>query len=164
MKDLTEILKEIDVSEDGVVTLVSGKQVTGTPSKAGYLRVCHNRKFYYVHRLVATKFLPNPENKPQVNHKDMDPSNNKVSNLEWVTNGENGHHSYENNPHRVKARAGKNKPSKLTKEQVLWVVDNLGIIPQRQMALTLGVDGRVIYHIKKGITHYNITGIQRAVG
>ena len=52
-----------------------------------YVGLCKNgrRKSFWIHRLVAQAFIPNPDVLPQVNHKDQNPSNNMVNNLEWCT-------------------------------------------------------------------------------
>lgn len=50
---------------------------------------------FYIHRLVATAFLDNKENKEEVNHIDGVRTNNKLTNLEWVTRSENHHHRYQ---------------------------------------------------------------------
>lgn len=69
--------------------------------KDGYLSVTFNvdgkAKTFKVHRLVAQAFIPNPNDKPQVNHKDGNKKNNNVDNLEWVTGKENIQHAYKTN-------------------------------------------------------------------
>jgi hypothetical protein len=89
--------KQIDeydyfVSNTGLVRNKRGMILKPTKDK-GYIRVnlCKNKekKKHSVHRLVALAFIPNPDNKPQVDHADSNPSNNDVSNLRWATRSEN---------------------------------------------------------------------------
>ena len=68
-------------------------------SKKGYLKVELKRKMYSIHRLVALAFIPNPKNKPQVNHKDGIKLHNYESNLEWVTCAENIQHAVRHGLH-----------------------------------------------------------------
>lgn len=69
------------------------KIIRGTNNGLGYSKVQimneHIKKFEYIHRLVAKLFIPNPFNKPCVNHIDNNPGNNRVDNLEWCTKQEN---------------------------------------------------------------------------
>lgn len=61
-----------------------------------YLSVESKKYSKYVHRLVAQTYIPNPDNKITVNHKDCNKRNNAVENLEWLTNTENMRHAFDN--------------------------------------------------------------------
>ena len=75
----------------------------------------------YVHRLLAKYFIPNPENKPHVNHIDGNPMNNSLDNLEWVTHLENVQHAVRTG---LVNRKGENHPLvKLTDQEVLEIRD-----------------------------------------
>ena len=75
---------------------VRGRFLSKNDNGNGYMSVmfCVDGmpKRLYVHRLVAKAFLPNPDNKTEVNHKDGNKKNNRVENLEWVTRSENAIH------------------------------------------------------------------------
>lgn len=99
-----EIYRDIEGYEDYQVTSwgrvfnrKTGKFVNQEVHDKGYLRVDlyndHGRKHFKVHRLVAMAFVPNPEDKPQVNHIDGNNQNNSFTNLEWVTDAENKEHA-----------------------------------------------------------------------
>jgi hypothetical protein len=86
--------------------------------KTGYYSVTLH-KVMSIHRLVATAFIPNPENKPFVNHKDGNKLNNNVDNLEWVTASENGIHAFKSG--LLKIKKGESYKSKLTEKEVLEI-------------------------------------------
>ena len=78
------------ISENGMVYSVKRKKcLTPRVNNKGYITYCLSKdsKHYYrlAHRLVASAFLPNPANLPEVNHKDENSTNNHFSNLEWCS-------------------------------------------------------------------------------
>lgn len=105
IKEITSVgeWKEVEgcpnymINADGdVLNITNGKLMTHHINSGGYkfvcLRINGKPKQLLVHRLVAKAFIPNPDNKPIVNHIDSDRLNPKKSNLEWVTHKENSEH------------------------------------------------------------------------
>ena len=74
-----------------------GKILVPMLHKNGYLFIALPKKQKSIHRLVAEAFIPNPNNLPQVNHKDCNKQNNNFKNLEWCNQSYNTKHAYDNN-------------------------------------------------------------------
>ena len=101
MKVLSLFDGKYQLREDGMIISYARKQpreLVGKVSRTGYRMVIlydpnGERLYKNVHRLIATAFVPNPDNLPEVNHKDGNKLNNHVDNLQWVTSHENNIHA-----------------------------------------------------------------------
>ena len=82
------------------IRIVKGQILKPLKTRNGYyridLRLKQKHNYFLIHRLVAKTFLPNPNNFPCINHKDNNPLNNNVNNLEWCTQSYNVKYSYIN--------------------------------------------------------------------
>lgn len=128
----------------------------------GYLQagLCKNGKIkrFRVHRLVAQLFVSNPDNKPQINHRDGNRLNNHISNLEWCTSAENIKHAVE---HNLIPSCEDNYLAKLTQEQIFYIRDNPDNLTLKQLADMFGMAFQTISTIQLGKSWKNAGGIIR---
>lgn len=113
------------------------------------------RVYPSIHRLVALTFIPNPKNKPEVNHLDGDKSNNHISNLVWATAKENINHAYSTG---LMNGIGGEKCHKATisNETVLEIFNSP--LSNRELATLYNLDYFLVYQIKAGINWSSVTG------
>ena len=105
---------------------------------------------FKVHRLVAKAFIPNPDNKPQVNHIDGCKMNACASNLEWTTARENTQHAYDTG---LSQSGADNYQAKLNNEQVLYIRENPDNLSIRELATVFKVSPSNIYNVIHGRTY-----------
>lgn len=136
--------------KNGVKRHYKGRMLKQQKDRDGYLlvRPCMNGKAVTlkVHRIVAICFLPNPDNLPQINHKDNNPKNNSVDNLEWCTG------KY-NIAYREKYGTALNRPVFAVN---LKTGEVLHFESQSEAARQLGVNQGHVNHVLKG--RYKHTG------
>ena len=98
VKELTK--RGYKILDDGTIIGVGGNARKLYPNRSGYMQfhvnISGRQMTYMIHRLVAMAYLDNADNLPEVNHKDGDKLNNKVSNLEWCTRSHNILHGIKN--------------------------------------------------------------------
>lgn len=138
---------------------VPEKILIGGLDTDGYKQVtlCNegHKTTWKVHRLVCLAFLPNPENKPSINHKNAIKTDNKLENLEWSTVKENTIHAHENglcNPRRGEDH-GK---SYLTKQQVIDIKYNLSHLSNQEVGKLFNMNWKTVWCIRKGRTWKHI--------
>lgn len=107
-----------------------------------------------VHRLVAEAFIPNPCNKPEVNHIDGNKKNNTVENLEWVTRSENAQHGHDIG---LFPQGEKHHSTKLTSVDVIRIFHASG--KYKDIGAAYGVCAQTVCNIKRKRIHKRIIGV-----
>lgn len=159
-KDILNYEDCFSVSDDGQIFSKRTNKILKLQDLNGYWVHCTRVQgkviLFRVHREVAKAFIPNLENKPQVNHKDGCKKNNSVKNLEWVTAKENTEHAWANG--LAKAKRGVNKEnSKLTVENVDFIKSNHkkngGEFTTRELGFLLGLHHTNISRVLRGVSY-----------
>ena len=137
-----------------------GKLLKPFTTKGGYLLLTLQKNKVVercvIHRLVAKAFIPNPDNLPQVNHKNGIKTDNRVENLEWVTASENRLHAFDTGLQKPVKGEGHGR-SKLTEDQAYKIKFEHKGLPQREVAKIYGTTQINVSRIRRGIIWSHIT-------
>ena len=114
----------------------------GCLRKSGYRDLNVGKKSYKIHRLIAETFLDNSERKPQVDHIDMNRSNNKLTNLRWATRSENVRASFANNKNRKSSTEARSKPIRCVETGIVYASITLAA---KSLGLHYGNISNVLY-------------------
>lgn len=143
------------VNENGdVINIRRRDYIKHSLNHKGYPMVClENKRSRAVHRLVAEMFIPNPDNKPQVNHINGIKTDNNVNNLEWNTNAENIKHAFDNdlidrNLIKINAMGSNNNMSKLSESDVLTIRELAKDKSDKEIAKCYGISRSTITLIR----------------
>lgn len=144
-------------SEGGIRCKVGNVEKKSKETKHGYLETSlhigkKQKKTRSIHRLVASAWIPNPDNKPEVNHIDGNKKNNHINNLEWVTRKENFEHARKNglmdgflgsSPRRGESH----RMAKLTEHEVKAIFQLKGTKTAREIADYFNVSLKTVQSI-----------------
>lgn len=159
------LYKNFEVSNYGELRNIKTQHIYKlNPISTGYLAVIislgsrNNKKCIRIHRAVAETFIPNPENKPEVNHITGDKTKNEAWNLEWTTGEENIQHSIENGLEDYSKISGiNNYQAKFSIEDLIWIKKHY--VPKdkefgcRALAKKFNVDHSTISRIINKVTY-----------
>lgn len=160
MKKLIPGSKGYYITHKGSVFNSKNQFIKPSKGVTGYLKVSlvsekGGKMYASVHRLVAEAFIPNPENKPYVNHKDGDKTNNKAFNLEWCTPTENMRHAVD----ILKSGVGDNNGNKSIDSKIAHSICKL--LEQghtnKEIADSLNVQAYIVSYIRSGKTWTSVS-------
>lgn len=165
MQYTEEIWKDV-VGYEGLYRISSHGRITNGKDK---VKAVHIRKGYYsvilynktkwknknIHRLVATHFIENPNNLPQVNHKDGNKLNNKVSNLEWCTAKYNIIHSVRTGLRKTAVGEAYGRSS-LNEKSIILIRSLNGVMTHSEIAKAFGIAQSTVTKIITRLTWKHI--------
>lgn len=138
-----------------VINTNTGRTLKNQVNNCGYHRVQLSKsggtKRMFVHRLVATAYIDNADNLPQVNHIDGDKLNNAVRNLEWCTASANHKHSFRYLGRQVtRVYDSDNGKTKIRKDEIPALIERKKSMTYRALALEVGVNPKYLALLLKG--------------